>query len=359
MMKIVLAPDSFKGTLNQKKTAEIINAALKEVGHIGRLKPMSDGGDGLMHCFSNEGYVRTQVNVTNPEGRTVTADYYMNDGTAIIETAEACGLHLLTDSKPDERTSFGVGEMILHAVDQGAKEIILGLGGSATNDGGYGMFMALGGMAMDHGNQPLSVMNHDMQNISRLDDSSVRSLNDVKLVIASDVTNPLLGPNGAVSTFGPQKGIEDQSMEYHENMLIHLKEKAGELYSDDYSNTSGAGAAGGLGWMLLNLGAQITEGGKLIAEMIHLEEEIQDADAVVTGEGTSDSQTMDGKVPAVVAGLSKKHDKPVYLISGQITEDLTDYFTGVYALADYAPSVDEVMKNPEEYLRDLIISILR
>ncbi|WP_020007277.1 glycerate kinase [Salinicoccus albus] len=356
-MKFVLAPDSFKGTLNQKRIAEIINDALKEVGHIGRLKPMSDGGDGLMHCFSSEGYQKIQVNVTGPEGKTVTADYYMDGETAIIETAEACGLHLITDSKPDERTSFGVGEMMFHAIDRGARKIIIGLGGSATNDGGYGMYMALGGMALDQNTQPLSVMNHEIPYITKLDDSAIRPLNDIHLIIASDVTNPLLGPNGAIATFGPQKGIDSEHIEYYEEMLLHLKEKISGLYSDVHSDTPGAGAAGGLGWMLLNLGAEITEGGGFIAKMIRLEEEIQDADAVITGEGKSDSQTMDGKVPAVVAMLAQKHDKPVYLISAQITEDLTDHFDRVCALTDYADSAEEVKRNPEAYLRHTIVSI--
>lgn len=358
-MKIVLAPDSYKGTLNQKEVADIMARVLKENGHAGIPKPMSDGGDGLLHCFGNEGYEKIDLNVTGPEGHTVPAVYYMSEDTAVIETAEACGLHLLTGSGPISRTSYGVGELILHAVDRGARHIILGLGGSATNDGGFGMFMGLGGMAKDTFGQPVSVMNEDIANIEEILTDSLFNLDDVFMTIASDVTNPLFGPDGAISVFGPQKGIEPGQVETFEDLLIHLHHKTTQVFGKDYSKVPGAGAAGGLGWMLMNLGAAMEKGGTLVADMIGLEEAIKNADLVVTGEGKSDFQTMDGKAPSIVAEIADRHGKPVYLISGQITENLSGHFAGTYALADDYTDVEAVMENTEEYLAELIRKIFK
>lgn len=356
-MKIVLAPDSYKGTLDQKEAADIMARTLKEIGHLAVTKPMSDGGDGLLNSFVDEGYEKIDLNVTGPEGGTVPAVYYMKADTAILETAEACGLHLLTRSEPGRRTSFGVGELILHARDRGARRIILGLGGSATNDGGFGMFMALGGMAKDSSGKPVSVMNEDIGKIDELLIDSLRKLDGVEMTIASDVTNPLLGDSGAISVFGPQKGVEPEQISQFENLLVHLHHKATDIFKEDHSSTPGAGAAGGLGWMLMNMGANMKNGGTLIAEMIRLEDAVKNADLVITGEGRSDIQTMDGKAPSVVAACADRHGVPVYLISGQITEDLSAHFTQTWSLADDSRDVNDVMENTEEYLAELISRI--
>ncbi|WP_271402275.1 glycerate kinase [Salinicoccus roseus] len=349
-MKIVVAPDSYKGTLDQYEVANVMSQSLEEQGHSCVMKPMSDGGDGLLQCFRSEGYNRVVTNVTGPEGRTVEAEYYMKEGTAVIETAEACGLHLITDSHPSDRTTFGVGELLMHAADQGAEHIILGLGGSATNDGGYGMFMALGGAAIDEADLPLGVFNRDIPKISELNVQSLRRFEKIKLTIASDVTHPLLGPKGAVHTFGPQKGIDEADLDRFADMLVHLAEKAADAFLVDHTDNPGAGAAGGLGWMLLNIGAEMQSGGELIAEMIHLEKEIMEADAVITGEGKSDRQTLGGKAPSVVADLAKKHHKPCHLVSGQVTEDLSDYFDGTHALVDAGNDVDQVISDTAFHL---------
>ncbi|WP_017549642.1 glycerate kinase [Salinicoccus carnicancri] len=353
-MKIVLAPDSYKGTLDQKKAADIMARTLTDIGHLPITKPMSDGGDGLLNCFVDEGYEKIDLNVTGPEGSTVPAVYYMKEDTAILETAEACGLHLLTGSEPGRRTSFGVGELMLNALDRGARHIILGLGGSATNDGGFGMFMALGGMAKDASGKPVSVMNEDIGKIDELFIDSLRMLDGVKMTIASDVTNPLFGDYGAISVFGPQKGLKPEQISPFENMLVHLHHKAMDIFKEDHSSTPGAGAAGGLGWMLANMGANMKNGGTLIAEMIGLEDAVKKADLIITGEGRSDIQTMDGKAPSVVAECADRYGVPVYLISGQITEDLSAHFAQTWSLADDSKDVNEVMENTEECLAELI-----
>ncbi|MCG1009863.1 glycerate kinase [Salinicoccus sp. ID82-1] len=356
-MKIVIAPDSYKGTLDQYEVARVMQDALEKSGHTGIVKPMSDGGDGLLKSFSNEGYAQITVNITGPEGDTVEAVYYFKDGTAVIETAEACGLHLITDSHPGDRTTFGVGEMIMHAMDQGAAHIILGLGGSATNDGGYGMFMALGGRATGADGLPSGIFNRDIPKISSFDTESLRTLDRITLTIASDVNNPLLGQSGAVSVFGPQKGIAPEEVEMFETMLQHLSQKMKEPFPESDPDAPGSGAAGGLGWMLMTLGAEMKPGGDLVAEKIQLETAIMEADAVITGDGRSDSQTLHGKVPAVVAKLARKHRKPCYLISGQLTADLGDYFTGTHALAETADDIQKVMEDTPFHLEKKINEI--
>ncbi|MFC3418881.1 glycerate kinase [Salinicoccus hispanicus] len=356
-MKIVIAPDSYKGTLDQREVAAVMKASLERLGHTGIMKPMSDGGDGLLQSFSNEGYAQITVNITGPEGETVEGVYYFKDGTAVIETAEACGLHLITSSNPQDRTTFGVGEMIMHAMDQGADHIILGLGGSATNDGGYGMFMALGGRATGVDGLPCGIFNRDISKITSIDTDSLRKLDSITLTIASDVSNPLLGQRGAVPVFGPQKGIAPEEVELFEKMLRHLSEKALKVFPKSDPDAPGAGAAGGLGWMLMNLGARMKPGGDLVAEKIHLEAAIMEADAVITGEGKSDGQTLHGKVPSVVAKLAMKHEKPCYLISGQVTEDLSDHFTAAFALAETEDDIQQVMEDTSSYLEKKIKEI--
>ncbi|GAB3057951.1 glycerate kinase [Salinicoccus sesuvii] len=356
-MRVVIAPDSYKGTLDQHEVAAVISTSLEALGHTAVMKPMSDGGDGLLQSFKNEGYTKITVNITGPEGDTIEGNYYFKDGTAVIETAEACGLHLLTTSHPKDRTTFGVGEMIMHAMDQGAEHIILGLGGSSTNDGGYGMFMALGGRATDEDEMPCGIFNRDISKITAIDTDSLRKFSDITLTVASDVDNPLLGQYGAIPVFGPQKGIASAEIEWFQTMLSHLAEKTRAAFPKSDPSASGAGAAGGLGWMLMNLGARITPGGELVAREINLEEAIVDADAVITGEGKSDAQTLHGKVPSVVAKLAKKYEKPCYLISGQLTADLNDHFAAVYALAETEGDIQNVMEDTALHLEQKIKEI--
>lgn len=356
-MRVVVAPDSYKGTLDQHEVAAVMRASLEALGHTVIMKPMSDGGDGLLQSFKNEGYTRIAVNITGPEGDTVEGTYYFKDGTAVIETAEACGLHLITASHPQDRTTFGVGEMIMHAMDQGAEHIILGLGGSATNDGGYGMFMALGGRAIGTDDMPCGIFNRDISKIESINTDSLRKFDDVTLTIASDVDNPLLGEHGAIPVFGPQKGIAPEENELFQTMLHHLSEKAVAVFPEGDPGASGAGAAGGLGWMLMNLGASMKPGGDLVAEKIDLEAAVMEADAVITGEGKSDSQTLHGKVPSVVAKLAKNNEKPCYLISGQVTEDLGVHFTAVFALAETEADIQKVMEDTPRHLERKIKEI--
>lgn len=348
-MKFVIANDSFKGTMDQIEASELIAKRIEKHGHKAVQKPMSDGGDGLLKCVGPE-YRSVTTAVVGPEGLSVKATYKIFKKTAIIESAEACGIHLLTESLPGERTTFGVGELILHAVSEGAETIIIGLGGSATSDGGYGLFKALGGSAVDSESTPVLSLNKHIDLINRIDSRTLVDLSKIEIIIASDVNNPLLGESGAVRVFGPQKGISENKLNIFEGRLKTLHEKMMRAGFEDFSTSPGAGAAGGLGWMLMTLGAEIKPGGPLIAELIGLEASISKADYVMTGEGKSDAQTMDGKVPSVVLELCQKHSVPCILLSGQIHSGFEGEFHHVYGLVDDDNDAETVMSNTSRHL---------
>jgi glycerate kinase len=360
-MNFVIANDSFKGTLDQLEAADIIASVIKKTGSETVKKPMSDGGDGLLKCL-DEKYRTVTARVVGPEGQSVKGKYRIYEDTAVIETAEACGIHLLSESLPGERTTYGVGELIMHAINNGAKTIIIGLGGSATNDGGYGMFKALGGCAVDSESKPVLSLNKHIDLIDKIDKRSLTDLSSIDLIIASDVNNPLLGERGAVQVFGPQKGITADKLSIFEERLFHLYSKMMDAGFKDFKDDPGAGAAGGLGWMLLTLGARIQPGGPLVSELLHLEEAVANADYVITGEGKSDTQTMDGKVPSVVLEICKKHHVPCILLSGQVEQGFTTDFHRTYSLVDNNHDVKTVLKNPayhlhkktEELVKDII-----
>lgn len=356
-MKFVIANDSYKGTLDQLQAANIISNVIEKDGHHAIKKPMSDGGDGLLKCL-DEKYKSITTPVIGAEGNSVNATYKMFEDTAIIESAEACGIHLLTESLPGERTTFGVGELIMHAISKGAESIIIGLGGSATSDGGYGLFKALGGCAVDSELKPVLSLNKHIDLIDKIDQRSLVDLSSINITVVSDVSNTLLGELGSIRVFGPQKGILNNKLSIFENRLTHLHQKILEAGFDDYKDVPGAGAAGGLGWMLLTLGARVEKSGKIITKLLNLEEAISDADFVITGEGKSDSQTMEGKVPSIILNICQKYKVPCIILSGQITDDFEGDFYQIYSLVDQDNDVRTVMTNPSYHLHRTMEKIL-
>lgn len=358
-MKFVVAPDSYKGTLDQLEVAEVISNVIRTTGHDAVTKPMSDGGDGLLKCFHSKEYKTIYLPVVGTEGTSVGAEYKIREDVAIIETAQACGMHLLTGSQPGERTTYGVGEMIIHAISNGARKIILGMGGSATNDGGYGLFKALGGSATDSEGKPVLSLNKHIDLVDKIGTDSLINLDDIEMVIASDVRMPLLGEHGAVHVFGPQKNVTSDKLPIFEDRLVHFHEKMMAAGFKDYKDEAGAGAAGGLGWMLMTLGATVEAGGPLVADMIELGDAVEEADYVITGEGKSDRQTMGGKAPSIVLGWCKAYGTPCILISGQVDDDMTDVFDKVYQLVDEHHDVNTVMESTPHYLSEKVHQILR
>lgn len=318
IMKAVIAIDSFKSSIDSitagRAAAEGIKRAFPDAEC--RVCPLADGGEGTVSALVDgmSGSLRS-VDVTGPSGRTVTAQYgLLPGGIAVMEMAQASGITLLGDDgkNPLTATTRGVGEMILDAVASGASRIIMGIGGSATNDAGAGMLQALGWRLLDSQGRDLPPGGGALGQLAEIIPPSDDSLRGISLRVACDVTNPLCGPNGASAVFGPQKGASPEDVKTLDAALAHFAS-----VSNGDPDAPGAGAAGGLGYALKTfLGGELVPGVDLVLEETRLESAIADADAVVTGEGRLDGQTVMGKAPIGVARLAKKHGKRVIAFAG-------------------------------------------
>ena len=307
MMKIVVAIDSFKGCLTSKEANQAAAEGIRKVHPDAEIVqvPVSDGGEGFMEAFHAAiGGELVEVPVRDPLMRPVTAKYLLNDETAVIEIAQASGLTLLTDEErnPMVATSYGTGQLVADAVRKGARQIIVGLGGSATSDAGLGMLRALIDAFARNG---------------KWDD--IRELADVHFTIASDVKNPLCGENGAAHVFAPQKGATEEMVWRLDERARKFAELSARHFGYDRSQMEGAGAAGGLGYAFLQyLNAECKPGIQLLLETIKFDEIVKDADLVITGEGSADRQTLMGKLPMGI--LSQSAGVPVCLIAGRICD---------------------------------------
>jgi len=330
-MKIVIAPDSFKESLSALQVAKALERGFREIYPDADYVtlPMADGGEGTVDALvaATDGQIH-KVKVRGPLGNNVDAFYGMSgDGnTAVIEMAAAAGLMLLAPSERDpmKTTSYGVGELIRAALDRGARHLIIGLGGSATNDGGAGMIQALGVRLLDKNGKDLSSGGAALAELARIDAAALDSrLASCRIEIACDVDNPLTGPRGASAIFGPQKGATPDMVKNLDANLSHyahcIKRDLGEAIAD----IPGAGAAGGLGAALIAfLGAELRPGIDIIMKAMGFEAIVSDADLVITGEGRIDSQTIHGKTPIGVARIAKRHGKPVIAIAGSLGSDV-------------------------------------
>ena len=318
-MKLLMAFDSFKGTLSSLEADNIARDAAQAVGYDAAVQVVSDGGEGLVDAFvySNPAKILT-VRTVDPLFCETKADFAISDETAVIECASAAGLCLVPDEKRDPQvtTTFGVGLMIKAAVENGARKIILGLGGSATNDGGAGMAAALGAVFRDKDGKEFVPTGGTLGRIAEIDVSRLKkTVGEAEFIACCDVTNPLLGENGASRVYAPQKGASSDDVEKLENNMTHYAAMIG----DDIAVCAGSGAAGGLGAAVrFYFGGELAPGFATLAPLIGLEEKICDADIVLTGEGCTDNQTNNGKLPAGVAGLCKKHGKRCIVISGAV-----------------------------------------
>jgi glycerate 2-kinase len=362
-MRILIAPDKFKGTLNAREVAQNIAKGLLDVVPDAQIEivSMADGGEGTAEAICDaRGCTWLECKAHDPLGREIDARYGWIDQErlAVMEMSEAAGMRRLSESERDpiRATTFGVGEMILDATKRGAKEIIIGLGGSATNDGGFGMARALGfrfDYEREQGQGPVQVRVTDL-----LELKEIRRPTDLVLptiIAAVDVKNRLLGENGATRVFGPQKGATKSDLDNLERALTRLADVVGTEFEFDYRNQPGAGAAGGLGFGLLSFcGATIRPGFEVVAEAVGLESKMKDADLVITGEGSLDRQTLEGKTPAGVAQVARKLGKPVFAIVGRASDDreLSEIFDGIYQNARPGMSQQENMKRAAELLRE-------
>ncbi|MBE0405882.1 glycerate kinase [Psychrobacter sp. AOP22-C1-22] len=367
-MKILIAPDSFKESLEALDVCHAIQSGFRQVFPNAdyTLLPMADGGEGTSAVLS---YVLggrwKEVRVHDPLMRPITAKYLLlPDATAVIEIAQACGLHLLTvaERNPVITSSYGVGELIADALDEGATRIIIGLGGSATNDAGLGMLTALGMQLFDIYDKPLAQGGGELIKLQRIDNQKFHaSVLDTMFEVACDVTNPLCGPLGASVIFGPQKGADPKQVEQLDASLNHFASVCKQQGYQDNQQVAGAGAAGGLGYALMTFcQAQLQSGFDTIAEVTNLAQHIANADLVITGEGKLDAQTAMGKVAGGISELAKASHTPVIAICGSVdglTPTQTSQFDVVVPSIQKIDSIDQVLSHAYENIETTAANI--
>ena len=358
MTKYVVAPDSFKESMTAKEVCDAMEKGIKKADSAAEVikVPMADGGEGTVNSLVDATHgQRVIVEVTGPLGNKISAYYGIlgNGTTAVIEMAKASGLEIVEKKKrnPMITTTFGTGELIRGALDHDVKEIIIGLGGSSTNDGGSGMAQALGAKLLDQNNHQISFGGGNLDKLDKIDISNLDSrLQDVKIILASDVTNPLIGKEGASRVFGLQKGATPEMVEKLENNLQHYAKIVKRDLNKDVASVSGAGAAGGLGAGLMAFTTcEMRQGVDLAIEVTKLEEKIRDTDYVFTGEGGTDFQTKFGKTPYGVAKLGKKYHKPVISLAGYLGEGIdslySEGFTAIFGIIPGACDLSTALKN--------------
>ena len=365
-VRVVIAPDGFGGTLSPAEAAQAIAEGWQRAAPQDELDvaPLSDGGPGLVDVLAAvlpAAQLRTVV-VQDPLGRPVEAGFLLEGSTAYVEAAAACGLHLLSDSERDPRrtSSYGVGELVRAAVDAGATRVVVGLGGSGTNDGGAGMLWALGPEGYDGQGMRPDPGGAWLRGIEGIDGWPV--LDGVELVAATDVDSPLLGLHGASATFGPQKGASREDVALLDAALERwadvLEAHVGVVVRD----VPGAGAAGGLGAALLALGARREPGIALVQRLVGLPERVARADLVVTGEGTVDFSSLSGKVVSGVAALAAEHVLPCLVLAGAVRvgrrEAAAAGIEATYSLVE-AVGVQAALTRPAQELSALTARVAR
>lgn len=371
-MKIVIAPDSFKGSLSSVEVVTFVEAAIRAVdkdAEIVRL-PIADGGEGTVEAFrlSVGGEADTET-VTGPLGQKVQASYcILPDGTAVIEMAQASGLTLLREEEldPVRATTYGTGELIRHALDRGCRQFIIGIGGSATNDGGAGMARALGARFLDRAGRELPPGGGALDRLDRIDcDGLDRRLYESRFLVASDVSNVLCGPEGATAVYGPQKGVTPQLMDKLDGALANYARVIRDQLGIDVADRPAAGAAGGLGAGLMAFcRAQVRPGIDIVLDAARFEEALEGADLVITGEGRVDGQSARGKVPFGVATRVKRFGPiPVVALAGCIGEGAERlYDCGVDAIvpiSDGSLTVKESMARAGELVKKTAEKLIR
>lgn len=369
----VLAPDSFKESMTAKQACHAMQAGIEKIFADARFihLPMADGGEGTVEALlqAKQG-IKIDVQVTGPLAtQQVHAFIGLIDDekTAVIEMAQASGLDLLTPAQrnPLLTSTFGTGEMIRCALEHQVKKIIIGLGGSATNDGGAGMAQALGVRFYDaHGNC-MTVNGGNLKQIQQIDVAQLDArLKDVEIVVASDVTNPLTGPTGAAQVFAPQKGATPEMVVLLEDHLAYFARLIKQQLNIDIQQVAGAGAAGGLGGGLLAFtGARMTSGVALIIEEVGLAQQVEEADYVFTGEGGIDFQTRFGKTPLGVAKVARQFNKPVFACAGYVGDGIDglydEGFTAIFGILDKSCCLAEAFANAEKNLARTCENIAR
>lgn len=369
---IVLAPDSFKESMTAKEVCMAMERGIKKVNdevtcvHV----PMADGGEGTVQSLvdATGGRIHSLM-VTGPLGDKVEASYGIlgDNETAILEMASASGIHLVPTEKrnPLITTTYGTGELIKDCLEHGVKKILIGIGGSATNDGGVGVIQALGGKLLDNEGNELAFGGGELGKLAHIDLSNFdKRLHDVVIEVACDVSNPLCGEKGASKVFGPQKGATPEIVKELDSNLAHYAHIIKKQLKKDIINVPGAGAAGGLGAGLMAfLNGTLKKGIEMVIEYTGLEEKIEAADMVWTGEGSIDFQTQYGKTPLGVATIAKKYNKPVIALAGKVGEDVEALYgngiDSIFGIMQGVTSLEEALKKGAENTEKTSENIMR
>jgi len=355
-MNIVVAPDSFKGSLSSVRVGETIKKGFKQVIPSSNVTvyPMADGGEGtidsLIHSSNGKTY---NITVTGSDGDKIDTYYGVlgNESTVIIEVANIVGLKAINNKDPMNSTTYGIGEIILHCIKKNYKKFIIGLGGSSTNDGGLGMLQALGINFADQKGECLSYYAKSIFDIHSVDTKGlVPEIKNCEITVAYDVNNPLCGKEGATYVYGTQKGVKESELATLDKAIQNYAVIIEKEKKDYFQMKKGAGAAGGLGFAFLFLEAELKPGAQLVADIINLDSKISSADWVITGEGKSDYQSIFGKAPIHVAKLAKKNNVKSLLLSGSLgkgIEELYPYFVSCHSIIPRPLTLQEAMDDSE------------
>ncbi len=369
-MKIILAPDSFKGTFSSMEVIQHLERGVTKYFPSAEIVkiPIADGGEGTVEAvLAAIGGERHEKMVTGPLGTMTRAKFAMKDDLAIIEMAEASGLTLIREHEknPMKTTSYGTGELILEALNLGAKEIIMGIGGSATNDGGIGMLQALGVEFEDEAGGGIGFGGAYLSRISKI---SIEKLDPrikaVKVRVMCDVTNPLTGPLGATHIYGPQKGANAEQVVSLEAGMVHFESLLFKKFGVDVSKIPGSGAAGGLGAALVVfLAGHLSSGIETILDLVNFDQLVQEADLIITGEGRIDGQSIYGKVPTGIGKRCLDKKVKVIVLAGSVgidADQVYDYgVDAIFSTIDRPMSFEEVIKNASTILETAIDRMLR
>lgn len=367
-MKVVIAIDSFKGSLSSLEAGNAIKEGILRVDREANVIvcPLADGGEGTVEALAlgMDGRLEKAL-VKGPLSTDIEATYGIIDSskTAIIEMASASGITLVPNDKrnPLETTTYGVGQLIKDAISKGCRNFIVGIGGSATNDGGVGMLQALGFEFLDANGNQISIGAKGLKDIKQIcNNNSLKELNECSFRVACDVTNPLCGSQGCSAVFGPQKGATPEMIAQMDKWLSSYAFLTKEIYPTSDMSYPGSGAAGGLGFAFHSyLNASLESGVKIVLDETKLENTIKDADIIITGEGCLDEQTIYGKAPIGVAKLAKKYDKPVIAFSGATKPDATlcneHGIDAFFPILRETVSLEEAM-NPEKAYKNMILT---
>ena len=359
---VVVAPDSFKGSLSAHEVADAIATGIRRVWHAAelRLLPLADGGEGTLEALLLNGGKRVRLHVRNAASEPAEAMCgILPDQSAVIETAEIVGLTDAAGTRVgiEHRSTLGLGDAIRAQLDQGARRILIALGGSSTNDGGAGLLNALGVRLLDEDGASLPATPASLEQVAQVDISGLDSrLRQCELIAMTDVDNPLCGPHGASAMFGPQKGARPSQIASLDRALAHFADLLEAAFGKRCRDVPGAGAAGGLGFALHALGARFQPGAEVVAAQVGLDAALDGAHWLITGEGRSDEQTLHGKTPFVAARHARDAGVPASLLSGSIAVEalpaLNEYFSGCFSPSTGPMTLDAAIGNAKTLLED-------